>query len=304
MRIYLVGHKGWIGQMISDYCRGQNIEIVTSDHRGESKELLNDILVQKPTHVFCCLGRTHGTLDGKTYTTIDYLQNSETLRENINDNLYVPLRLGMFCESNGIHFTYLGTGCIYSYETNNVCPGSKEGSSEKKIFTEGDTPNFFGSNYSIVKGFTNMLIDNVKCLHLRIRMPITSEKNPRNFISKITSYEKICSIPNSMSVLDELIPLAIHMMKENIVGTVNFTNPGVITHNEILEMYRDIVDPLFVWKNFTLEEQDKILLSKRSNNHLDTLLLEMIYIDLVRKYPYLTLNKIDMAVKNCLKNYH
>lgn len=291
MRVYLVGHKGWIGQMVSEYCRNNNIEIISSEHRGESKELLDDILVQNPTHVFCCLGRTHGTLNGKTYTTIDYLQNPETLKENINDNLYVPLRLSHFCEKNGIHFTYLGTGCIYSYED------------EKKIFFEDDTPNFIGSNYSIVKGFTNMLMKDTNALHLRIRMPITSEKNPRNFITKITSYEKICSIPNSMSVLDELIPLAIHMMKEKLVGTVNFTNPGVISHNEILEMYREIVDPLFVWKNFTLEEQDKILLSKRSNNHLDTLLLEMIYIDLVRKYPYLVLNKIDIAVKNCLEKY-
>jgi 3,5-epimerase/4-reductase len=291
MRIYLVGHKGWIGQMVSEYCRGKNIEVLNSDYRGESKELLDDILVKKPTHVFCCLGRTHGTLNGKTYTTIDYLQNQETLQENINDNLYVPLRLGMFCENNDIHFTYLGTGCIYSYEE------------EKKVFTEDDVPNFFGSNYSIVKGFTNMLIDKVRCLHLRIRMPITSEKNPRNFITKITSYEKICSIPNSMSVLDELIPVAIHMMKENVVGTVNLTNPGVISHNEILEMYRDTVDPSFVWKNFTLEEQDQVLLSKRSNNHLDTLLLEMIYLDLVNKYPYLVLNKIDIAVKNCLQKY-
>jgi 3,5-epimerase/4-reductase len=291
MRVYLIGHKGWIGQMISDYCETKNIEVVTSEHRGESEDLLFDILVKKPTHVFCCLGRTHGTFNGKTYTTIDYLQNPETLQQNINDNLYVPLRIGMFCEKNGIHFTYLGTGCIYSYEE------------EKKIFSEGDIPNFFGSNYSIVKGFTNLLIANVKCLHLRIRMPITSEKNPRNYITKITSYEKICSIPNSMSVLDELIPLAIHMMKENVVGTVNFTNPGVISHNEILEMYREIVDPSFVWKNFTLEEQDQVLLSKRSNNHLDIVLLETIFIDLVNKYPYLTLNKIDVAVKNCLQKY-
>ena len=93
-----------------------------------------------------------------------------------------------------------------------------------------------------------------------------------------------------MSVLDELIPLAIHMMKENVVGTVNLTNPGVISHNEILEMYRELVDPLFVWKNFTLEEQDQVLLSKRSNNHLDTVLLETIYNDLVNKYPHLILN--------------
>ena len=85
-------------------------------------------------------------------------------------------------------------------------------------------------------------------------MPITDEVHPRNFITKITKYEKICSIPNSMSVLPELIPLSIEMMKNNEIGTFNFTNPGVISHNEILEMYRYIVDNTFKWKNFTIEE--------------------------------------------------
>ena len=40
-------------------------------------------------------------------------------------------------------------------------------------------------------------------LNLRIRMPITGEPNARNFITKITNYEKICSIKNSMTVLPE-----------------------------------------------------------------------------------------------------
>ncbi len=42
-------------------------------------------------------------------------------------------------------------------------------------------------------------------------------------------------------------------------------------------MYKEIVDPSFTWKNFTIEEQDKILLSKRSNNLLDTSKLESLY---------------------------
>jgi dTDP-D-glucose 4,6-dehydratase len=61
MRIYLIGHRGWIGQMISDYCKEKGIEIVSGDFRGESQELLKDIKNKNVSHVFCCLGRTHGT---------------------------------------------------------------------------------------------------------------------------------------------------------------------------------------------------------------------------------------------------
>lgn len=114
-------------------------------------------------------------------------------------------------------------------------------------------------------------------LNLRIRMPISADKSSRNFITKITHYEKICSVPNSMTVLEELIPLAIDMMINKQTGTINMTNPGLITHNEILEMYRDIVDPSFEWSNFTVEEQRSILLADRSNNCLNTSGLQMLY---------------------------
>jgi len=107
-------------------------------------------------------------------------------------------------------------------------------------------------------------------------MPITHEIHPRNFITKITNYKHICSIPNSMTVLNELLPIMIDLALKNTTGTVNLTNPGLISHNEILTMYKEIVDPSFSWENFTIEQQDSILASKRSNNFLDTNKLELL----------------------------
>ena len=261
MKVYLVGHKGWIGQKYVNLFEKLNIECVYSEWRAESEEMKVDIVRSRATHVLCCMGRTHGTRDGKKFTTIDYLEDPKKLHENINDNLFSPLSLALLCQQRHIHFTYIGTGCIFTYD-------DKHSVEDGVPFFEENAPNFFGSNYSIVKGFTDMLMKQTNTLNLRIRMPITDEIHPRNFITKITNYEKICSIKNSMSVLDDLLPISIDMMKENMEGTYNFTNPGAITHNEILEMYRDIVDPTFKWKNFTEEEQNEILLGQRSNNTL------------------------------------
>ena len=113
-------------------------------------------------------------------------------------------------------------------------------------------------------------------------------------IFPITTYEYICSIPNSMTVLPELLPLVLDMMKNKTTGTINLTNPGLISHNEILEMYKEIVDPKFIWKNFTKEEQSKILDSDRSNNFLDTKKLESLYPNILN---------IKESVKECLQNY-
>ena len=125
-------------------------------------------------------------------------------------------------------------------------------------------------------------------------MPITGEQHPRNFITKITNYEYICSTPNSMSVLPELLPIVFDMIQTNKIGTINLTNPGLISHNEILTMFRDIVDSNFTWKNFSKEEQNKILESDRSNNYLDTSKLQ-------KMYP--KIKNIKESVRDCLIKY-
>lgn len=76
-------------------------------------------------------------------------------------------------------------------------------------------------------------------------MPIIGSENSRNFITKITNYARVCSVPNSMTILPELLPLVIKMLEQNIKGTINLTNPSLISHNEILKLYREIVDPFF-----------------------------------------------------------
>ena len=65
--------------------------------------------------------------------------------------------------------------------------------------------NYFGSSYSTVKGATDSLLRLLfadSALWFRIRMPITHDLHARSFLTKITRYEKVCSMPNSMSVLD------------------------------------------------------------------------------------------------------
>jgi len=273
MKVLLYGKHGWIGQKVYDLLIKDNHEVIGGNIRAEDFEgLEEEIKNVQPTNIISTIGRTHGTIEGVNYTTIDYLEQKGKLRENIRDNLYSPTILAIISKKYGIHYAYLGTGCIFTYDETHPYEEESNG------FTEESRPNFFGSSYSTVKGYTDMIMkmfDNV--LNVRIRMPITDEVNSRNFITKITTYKKICSISNSMTVLPELLPIMIDMCDKKVTGTVNLTNPGLISHNEILEMYKDIVDKDFTWENFNIEEQKKILASERSNNFLDTRRLESLY---------------------------
>jgi dTDP-4-dehydrorhamnose reductase len=275
-KILLFGGNGWIGSKVVKLLTNAGIPVYTSTSRADDIESIKDELenISGVTHVMSFIGRTHGVYEGEKITTIDYLEKPGRLVENVRDNLFAPVSLALLCKEQNIHFTYLGTGCIFDYDEQDHPFGLEENG-----FNEEDKPNFFGSSYSIVKGFTDQLMHNFEttALNVRIRMPITEEVNERNFITKITNYKKICSIPNSMSVLTELLPVMINMALEGQTGTINLTNPGLVSHNEILEMYKEIIDPTFQWDNFSIEEQNTILLSKRSNNFLDTTKLESLY---------------------------
>ena len=291
MKVLVYGSNGWIGSQFVEILSKNNVDYICGESRVDNEDaVIAEIDRIKPTHIVSFIGRTHGKIGNKVFTTIDYLEEDGKLLENIRDNLYSPILLSEICRNNNIHFTYLGTGCIFKYDEEHPFGIEQNG------FDENDLPNFFGSSYSIVKGFTDRLMhifDN-DVLNLRIRMPINGEQNTRNFINKITKYEKICSVPNSMTVLPELLLYVLDMMKNNITGTMNLTNPGLISHNEILEMYREIVDPSFSWKNFSQEDQRKILAADRSNNYLETRLLESLY-------P--SVSNIKDAVRKCLYDY-
>lgn len=268
--ILIFGGNGWIGSKVVKLLQDANINVIISLCRADDINMIQREIdfIGNVSHIMSFIGRTHGTYDNQVIGTIDYLEKPGKLVDNMRDNLFSPIGLAEISKRNNIHFTYLGTGCIFEYDDNHLLGDTNAG------FLEADLPNFVGSSYSIVKGYTDrmmQLLYSDSTLNARIRMPITDELvSDRNFITKITSYKKICSMPNSMTVLNELLPVLIDLALKRQVGTVNLTNPGVISHNEILTMYREIVDPNFTWENFSIEEQDQILASKRSNNCLDT----------------------------------
>ena len=60
------------------------------------------------------------------------------------------------------------------------------------------------------------------------------------------------------------------MALQRRTGAINLTNPGIISHEEILQMYKTLVDPTKTWQTMSYDEQSVLLKSKRSNNELNT----------------------------------
>jgi UDP-glucose 4,6-dehydratase len=255
MTVFLVyGRTGWIGGKIGKLLTERGHEWSYGDARLEDRRaVIDDIERTKCTHIINAAGVT-----GRP--NVDWCEDHKI--ETIRSNVIGALTLCDVAHQRGIHVTNFATGCIYTYDDEHTIGG--------KPFTEEDDPNFFGSFYSETKSYMEMMIRQYpNVLQCRLRMPIDADlENPRNFIKKIANYAKVVNIPNSMTVLEEFVPMAIDGALRGLTGSYNWTNPGAISHNEVLELYRDYVRPDFKWENFTEEEQAKVLKAPRSNNTL------------------------------------
>lgn len=287
MKVLVFGGKGWIGQQ---FINNTTHEVIQATTRPDNyQDSFNEIAHVHPDCVISFLGRTYGTAsNGKLIPSIDYLELPGKLYENMRDNFYAPFNLALICDKLDTHFIYLGTGCIYTY------------TADKKIFTEQDTPNFFGSGYSTVKGYTDQVLRHFNnALQLRIRMPVSKLVSGRNLIDKLVGYPNICSIPNSMTVLDDMWQILDKMIEVQEKGVYNLTNPGTAEHNWILQEYTKLISPTHTWNIISYEEQMKYIKSERSNNEMDTSKLE----DFCQKYN-LELLPIQQSILRCIQRRH
>merc|ERR1719310_944531 len=272
VKFLIFGRTGWIGGVLGKIVKEAGYDFQYATCRLQEREKVRrEISVSGATHVLNAAGVT-----GRP--NVDWCETHKV--ETIRANVIGTLTLVDVASTLGVHVTNFATGCIFHYDDAIGKPENPPRDANlistagpQSVFTEDDKANFAGSFYSLTKGYVEDMLrayDNV--LTLRVRMPIDSDviTNKRNFVYKIAHYDKVVNIPNSMTVLDELLPYSVELAIRGRVGIFNFTNPGAISHNQVLELYREYIDPDCTWKNFTLEEQAKVIAAARSNNELDS----------------------------------
>lgn len=275
----LLGKNGWIGGKLIKLLQEQGKTYHLANSRLQDRAgLLAEIELYKPTHILNAAGVT-----GRP--NVDWCESHKA--ETITTNVVGILTVADICAEKNIHHLLYATGCIFEYDNEHVIGG--------KGFLETDKPNFHGSFYSYTKAIVEDLLNNYSttCI-LRVRMPISDDLSPRNFITKIVKYDKVVNIPNSMTVLTDLLPVSLNMARKKLTGIYNFCNPGAISHNEILDLYREYIDPTYTYSNFTVEEQAKVIVAARSNNTLD-------HVKLIEANPEMHIPEIHESIHNVFK---
>lgn len=247
------GKTGWIGQKIVQILKDLGHNPICAESRLENRQdIINEILKTAPH----CIINTAG-ITGKP--NVDWCEDHK--QETMRTNVIGTLNLADVAYLHNIHLTNISTGCIYEYDNKHQI-GSGVG------FTEEDEPNFKGSFYSRTKiHLEKLILEYPNVLNLRVKMPISAELD-KGFIGKIVNYKKIINIPNSLCNLEDLLPVAVDMTLRGLKGNYNFVNPGALSHNEVLELYKHYINPHLTYENFTVEEQNKILKAGRANAEL------------------------------------
>jgi len=232
-KIYILGATGYLGSSCNSYFRSHGYQ--TIDTRVDVSDLSALRTAFKSTKPDVAINLT----GPPTNPTIDWCEDNK--EETIKMIVAGPINFTLASLESGAYPIQLTSGCVYS------------GGIEHQ-FTEEDEPNFFESFYSRMRIVGQKALAELPLLQTRIRMPISRTSHPRNFINKIVSYKKVISIPNSVTLLEDLWPAMEKLIYLKPVGILNMTNEGCIEHRQILEAYKKIVDPKHSYEPITLEQ--------------------------------------------------
>ncbi|PWB38294.1 MAG: hypothetical protein C3F02_04795 [Parcubacteria group bacterium] len=272
MKILIIG-KGYLGQRCADSWP----DAVISDKFIKNTEDVLELLDQhQPDVVLNAAG-----IVGKP--NVDWCETHQA--ETIEGNAILPIIIARACQQKNVYLLHMGTGCIFYGASPHGGP-----------WTEDDFANPVAV-YTRSKYAADLVLATMPNIGIaRIRMPLDCFSHPANLINKLTSFEKIVDVENSLTVVEDMINVFHALLEKKAVGIFHVTNPGSIKHREILALYEELVDPKHHNEWIAEEDLQKLGLAKkkRSNNIMTSLNLP--------KYG-ITMRPVKEAVRDVLQKY-
>ena len=258
--ILILGSSGYVGKKFQWALRnkGLNYMAVSRGSFDYYQRGVLDSLIEayRPSMIINTAGFT-----GKPNVEACEHQRDETTLGNV----VLPVAIAEACVRHGVIMGHISSGCIYDSPT--------------QEFSEDDAPNFCfktpaHSFYSGTKAQSEELLKDIpglKAYIWRLRIPFDQYVSPRNYITKMLTYPKLVSVPNSLSHLGDFTKSCVDCFTRGVeFGTYNMTNPGSMTAEQFTEMWCKIHGPkkFSFWPS--VEEFNKHTTTPRSNCVLNT----------------------------------
>lgn len=293
MKVSIVG-KGFIAEHLPYHKVEGRVDF-------SSKQIENLLDIEKPDVLINCIGKCGSP-------NVDWCEVNKEITATANAAL--PILLAEACAKKSIHMIQIGSGCIYfgkspnvGYLIDNNDVVAKEASAyqpnwfDKAIIDLGWKETDFAnpqSFYSKTKYACDLALGSMKNVAtLRIRMPISDKDHSRNIINKLRGYKQVIDIPNSMTMVSDLVRCVDWTIKNSQTGTFHVANPQSITAAQIMREFQKY-KPKHTFEIISEKQLDKLTIAKRSNCILDTRKLQ-------NAGFYMTPSK--EALKKCMDDY-
>jgi len=217
MKLLLIFDSSLIVENLAKYLDTLNISYFKVS--CEINDIMKTINNNDITNVICDSKKSYGK---NVYSTA-FIENKFDI--NIENNLFFPLLLANKCNQLHVHLTYIGDGCIFKYDKN------------------GGLTDLNISSHAIVNNYCEKILTRVfKILYLRIRYPIMGNHDPRCYLTKISTFNKILDTNNSISILPSLFHIMIELVKNERTGIFNMFDNTPVNSMELLLNYKYKVD--------------------------------------------------------------
>ncbi len=272
MKILIIG-KGWLGGK----CAQEWGDAVISDKIITTEQDVLDLLTEhKPDAVLNAAG-----IVGKP--NVDWCETHQL--ETIAGNTILPITIASACAKQGVYLLHMGTGCIFYGSSPHGGP-----------WTENDPANPVAV-YTRSKYAADLVLSTLPNVGIaRIRMPIDSVPFAGNLIDKLVSYKKVIDVENSVTIVEDMIKAFRGLIENKAAGVFHCTNPGSVTHKQIIALYEKYVNPNHSneWITEGQLVECGLAAKKRSNNIMTSLNLP--------KYN-IAMRPIAEAIEDTIKKY-
>ena len=249
-KVFIFGSTGYFGGHLSSYFQDKGWEVIAERTDVCDMSTVRSVLEKhKPDVVINSAGKT-----GRP--NVDWCESHKA--ETMAVNVQGALNIACVCDELDLYMVHISSGCIY------------EGDNEGKGHDEESPANFFGSFYSRTKVYSENALKEFNPLQLRVRIPVEGKPCSKNVIDKLVNYDKIISIENSFTIVEDFLPATYELIKRQERGIFNMTNVGSMDHEFLMGKYTEIVDPSRKFEVMSLEDLAKITAAPRSNCVLNT----------------------------------
>ena len=247
----------------------------------------------RPQVLINCIGKT-----GRP--NVDWCESHKS--STAESNIVVPLLLADLCEKFDTHLINIGSGCIYFGDSPNgywhaTPPGPDQFPSGSEWLDTGWKETDFAnpqSFYSKTKYSCDLVLGQMTHVTtLRIRMPISEKKVPRNLINKLKGYKQVIDIPNSVTFMNDLVRCIDWAANNRPGGIYHVANPQPLTAARIMKEYQKYV-PDHSFEIINEQQLDQLTKAKRSNCILNTEKLQLAGFQMTNS---------EEALVNCMAKY-